>query len=124
MRDGLLAAGSGATYGDAIALRTFQAALEGDIAAMREVREAIERTAFSFVDEGGIDTKTIPTPEIEVLTYASAAVRFFPGSTSLAKLGVLPAVIGTETGKGPTSFRDATVCAKVEKRGGETGLDL
>ena len=30
-------------------------------------------------------------------------------------------MIGTETGKGPASFRDATVCAKVEKRGGETG---
>jgi hypothetical protein len=29
--------GPGATYGDAIALRTFQAALEGDIAATREV---------------------------------------------------------------------------------------
>ena len=37
---------------------------------------------------------------------------------------VLPAMIGTETGKGPASFRDATVCAKVQKRGGETGLDL
>ena len=41
--------GSGATYGDAIALRTFQAALEGDITATREVREAIgsrsDRTA-------------------------------------------------------------------------------
>ena len=34
--------GPGATYGDAIALRTFQVALEGDIAATREVREAIE----------------------------------------------------------------------------------
>jgi len=33
-------------------------------------------------------------------------------------------MIGTGTGKGPGSFRDATVCAKVQKRGGETGLDL
>jgi hypothetical protein len=32
--------GPGATYGDAIALRTFQAALEGDIAATREVRDS------------------------------------------------------------------------------------
>ena len=51
MRDGLLAAGSGATYGDTIALRTFHAALEGDIAAMREVRKAIEGKAAIRVTE-------------------------------------------------------------------------
>jgi hypothetical protein len=43
--------GPGATYGDAIALRTFQAALEGDIAATREVREAIEGKAAIRVTE-------------------------------------------------------------------------
>ena len=43
--------GPGATYGDAIALRTFQAALEGDIAATREVREATEGKAAIRVTE-------------------------------------------------------------------------
>ena len=37
--------GPDATYGDAIALRTFQAALDGDIVATREIREAIEGKA-------------------------------------------------------------------------------
>src|SRR5215831_5506190 len=41
--------GPGATYGDAIALRTFQAA--GDIAATREIREAIEGKAAIRVTE-------------------------------------------------------------------------
>ena len=70
MRDGLLAAGSGATYGDAIALRTFQAALEGDIAAMREVREAIEgKAAIRVTEERGspqIDLSAIPTRHVPV----------------------------------------------------------
>ena len=43
--------GPGATYGDPIALRTFQAALEGDIAATREVREAIEGKAAIHAEE-------------------------------------------------------------------------
>ena len=57
--------GPGATYGDAIALRTFQAALEGDIAATREVREAIEGKAAIRVTEERespqFDLSAIPT---------------------------------------------------------------
>jgi hypothetical protein len=56
--------GPGATYGDAIAMRTFQAALEGDIAATREVREAIEgKTTIRMDDERPpmrIDISAIP----------------------------------------------------------------
>ena len=57
--------GPGATYGDAIALRTFQAAFEGDIAATREVREAIEGKATIRVTEEReppqFDVSAVPT---------------------------------------------------------------
>jgi len=43
--------GAGATYGDAVALRTFQAALDGDVVATREIREAIEGKAAIRVGE-------------------------------------------------------------------------
>ena len=73
MRDGLLAAGSGATYGDTIALRTFHAALEGDIAAMREVRKAIEGKAAIRVTEEvrespQFDLSAIPTRHVPIRT--------------------------------------------------------
>jgi hypothetical protein len=62
--------GQGATYGDAIALRTFQAALEGDIAATREVREAIEGKAAIRVTEEReppqFDVSAVPTLHIPV----------------------------------------------------------
>ena len=62
--------GPGATYGDAIALRTFQAALEGDIAATREVREAIEGKAAIRVTEERespqFDLSAIPTRHVPV----------------------------------------------------------
>jgi hypothetical protein len=62
--------GPGATYGDAIALRTFQAALEGDIAATREVREAIEGKATIRVTEEReppqFDVSAVPTLHIPV----------------------------------------------------------
>jgi hypothetical protein len=63
--------GPGATYGDAIALRTFQAALEGDIAATREVREAIEGKAAIRVTEEvrespQVDLSAIPTRHVPV----------------------------------------------------------
>jgi hypothetical protein len=57
--------GPGATYGDAIALRTFHAALEGDIAATREIREAIEGKTTIRTDEERppikIDISAIPS---------------------------------------------------------------
>jgi len=62
--------GPDATYGDAIALRTFQAALEGDIAATREVREAIEGKAAIRVTEERespqFDLSEIPTRHVPV----------------------------------------------------------
>jgi hypothetical protein len=63
--------GPGATYGDAIALRTFQAALEGHIAATREVREAIEGKAAIRVTEEvrespQFDLSAIPTRHVPV----------------------------------------------------------
>ena len=65
--------GPGATYGDAIALRTFQAALEGDIAATREVREAIEGKAAIRVTEEvrespQFDLSAIPTRHVPIRT--------------------------------------------------------
>jgi hypothetical protein len=54
----------GATYGDAVALRTFHAALEGDIAATREIREAIEGKSTIRTDDERppirIDISAIP----------------------------------------------------------------
>ena len=61
----------GATYGDAVALRTFYAALEGDIAAAtREVREAIEGKSTIRTDEERplirIDISAIPKYRVPV----------------------------------------------------------
>ena len=54
----------GATYGDAVAVRTFHAALEGDIAATREIREAIEGKSTIRTDDEQppirIDISAIP----------------------------------------------------------------
>ena len=44
--------GPGATYGDAVALRMFNAALEGDTAATREIHEAIGRQEHSSHGRG------------------------------------------------------------------------
>ena len=62
--------GPGATYGDAIALLTFHAALEGDIAATREIREAIEGKSTIRTDDDQppirIDISAIPKYRVPV----------------------------------------------------------
>src|SRR5215469_4396179 len=85
--------GPGATYGDAVALRTFQAALEGDIAATREVREAIEGKAAIRVTEEvrespQVDPSAIPTRHVQTApTPLSASGRLFVSGMSLLPLG-------------------------------------
>ena len=60
----------GATYGDEVALQTFYAALEGDIAATREIREAIEGKSTIRPEEErppiSINVSAIPTFRIPV----------------------------------------------------------
>ena len=62
--------GPGATYRDAVAWRTFHAALEGDIAATREIREAIGGKSTIRTDEERpairIDISAIPKHRIPV----------------------------------------------------------
>ena len=63
--------GPAATYGDAIALRTIQAALEGDISATREVREAIEGKAAIRVTEER-EASAIPTRHVPIRRITGA----------------------------------------------------
>lgn len=60
----------GATYGDAVALQSFDAALEGDIAATREIRKAIEGKSTIRTDEERppirIDISAIPQHRIPI----------------------------------------------------------
>ena len=49
----------GATYGDAVALQSFDAALEGDIAATREIRKAIEGKSTIRTDRNGHRSESI-----------------------------------------------------------------